>query len=114
MSEIEEFDEKLEEPVLSAEETLEAEIAEQTDAEQVRVHSLTEPGTPMKYIVYRSKKLNKQVVSTPEYFALTDGVGKDKQIIGLQRWGEKKAIQNYGVENKLDKCTVIGERKRGE
>ena len=106
--------EEINEPVLSAEETLEAQIAEQTDAEQVRVHSLTECGTPMKYIVYRSKALNKQVVSTPEYFALTDGAGKNKKTIGLQRWGEKKAIQNYGAENKIDKCAVIGERKRGE
>ena len=104
------IEETLMEPELSAEETLEAQIAEQTDAEQVRVHSLTEPGTPMKYIVYRSKALNKQVLKVPQYFALTD----DKAIIGLQRWGETATIQNYGVENKIDKCTVIGERKRGE
>jgi hypothetical protein len=104
----------IEEIKLSAEETLEAQIAEQTDAEQVRVHSLTEPGTPMKYIVYRSKALNKQVLKVPQYFALTDGAGKDKAIVGLQRWGETATIQNYGVENKIDKCVVIGERKRGE
>ena len=102
------------EPEPTPEELLEQQINEQKDGEQVRVHSLDEPGTPMKYIVYRSKVLNKQLLKTPEYFALTDGEGKDKAIIGLQRWGETKAIQNYGVENKIDKCKVIGERKRGE
>ena len=108
------LDEEIKEPEPTPEELLEQQINEQKDGEQVRVHSLDEPGTPMKYIVYRSKALNKQLLKTPEYFALTDGVGKAKKVIGMQRWGETATIQNYGVENKLDKCVVIGERKRGE
>ncbi len=99
---------------LSPEEEAEREISEQDDAEQVRVHSLNEPGTPQKYLIIRSKDLDKQVLRKPEYFLLTDGKGRDKRTIGYQRWAETKEIQKFGTENKIEQCVVIGERKRGE
>ncbi len=107
-------DEPIEEEKLSAEDELEQQISKQGDAEQVRVHSLNEPGTPQKYLIIRSKDLDKQVFRLPQYFALTDGKGRSKKTIGYQRWGETKEIQKYGTENKIDCCVVIGERKRGE
>ena len=101
--------EEILEPELSAEEKTLQDIQEAGDGEQVRVHSLTDPGTPQKYIVYRSEKLNKQVVVQHEYHELKD----DKEVIGYLRKGDTKTIQDYGIENKLD-LHVTGEQERGE
>ena len=101
--------EEILEPELSAEEKTLQDIQEAGDGEQVRVHSLTDPGTPQKYIVYKSEKLNKQVLVRTEYHALKD----EDEIIGYLRKGDTKTVQDYGIENKLD-LHVTGEQERGE
>ena len=99
------------EPVLSAEEHAIQDIETADDAEQVRVHSIADHGTPMKYMVVRSEKQDKQVLIQQEYFALKEKGKPD--IIGYLRKGDRKTIQPFGTENKLD-LRVIGEQGRGE
>ena len=103
--------EEILEPELSAEEKTLQDIQEAGDGEQVRVHSLTDPGTPQKYIVYKSEKLNKQVLVRTEYHVLKEQ--KKDEVIGYLRKGDTKTVQDYGIENKLD-LHVTGEQERGE
>ena len=102
--------EEIKEPELSLEEAKEQELSVKDDAEQVRVHSLNLPGTPLKYMIIRSSKDSKEVIKIPQYYALKD---KD-EIIGYQRWGEEKIIQDRGSLVSVDEPVIIGERERGE
>ena len=97
---------------LTEEEQALQDIEQAGDGEQVRVHSLTDPGTPQKYIIYKSEKANKQVLVQQEYHALKEK-GKSDQIIGYLRKGDTKTIQTYGTDNKLA-LNVKGEQRRGE
>lgn len=96
------------EPQLSPEESLEQQINDQPDAEQLRCYDLTLPGMPIKYIIVRSQGLNKQVVSIPKYYELQD----KGETVGYQRWEEEKQIQEYAVEQNIE-LQVIGKRERG-
>ena len=106
-----EFEEEMKEPEISVEEQQLQDIHEVDDGEQIRVHSLTDPGTPLKYMVVRSKKLDKQVLIKPQYHELKETDGES--VIGYLRKGDTKTIQDYGTENKLE-LDITGEQRRGE
>ena len=97
------------EPELTPAETKEQDIARERDAEQVRVHALSEHGTPMKYMIIRSTRVAEEVVKIPQYYELKDG----DDVIGYQRWGEDVIVQDRGTLIDAD-LNIVGERQRGE
>jgi hypothetical protein len=82
-------------------------IQQADDAVQVRYHLLSECGTPMVSVVYRSAKLGRQVVEQIQHHAVKDG----EKVIGYARQGSVLTAEDYGAEPEVA-LEVTGERAR--
>ena len=94
---------------LTPEEILRQEISEQDDAEQVRVYDLTLPGMPIKCVIERSTKLDRQLTRNKRYYELKDG----KETVGYQAWDDEIVIEDYG-KAPIKETVIVETRQRGE
>ena len=95
-------------PKPTQEELKEREIETEADAEQFRVYDLTKPGMPIKYLITRSKSMNEQVVTVPQYYEVVE----DGKVIGYQRWGDTKTITEY--KEVAQELVILGQRERNK
>ena len=102
------IDEILKEPKPTQEELREREVEAEIDSEQLRVYDLTKPGMPIKYLITRSKSMNEQVVTVPQYHEVVE----DGKVIGYQRWGDTKTITDCGEVNQ--ELVILGQRERNK
>ena len=100
--------EPIEEPESTQEELKEREIETEADAEQIRAYDLTRPGMPIKYLITRSKSMNEQVVTVPQYYEVVE----DGKVIGYQRWGDTKTITEY--KEVAQELVILGQRERNK
>ena len=99
----------IKEPESTQEELREKEIETEIDSEQIRAYDLTKPGMPIKYLITRSKSMNEQVVTVPQYYEVVE----DGKVIGYQRWGDySKTITNY--EELTQEFVILGQRERNK
>ena len=99
MAELKEpIEEEPKRPEPTEEELAKSEIMKADDGEQLRCQKLSEHGTPVAWIIYRSKKLDKQVLEVPEY----NEVKRDDELIGYARQGSTLTIQAYGEETETE------------
>jgi len=100
--------EPIKEPESTQEELKEREIETEANAEQLRVYDLTKPGMPIKYLITRSKSMNEQVVTVPQYYEVVE----DGKVIGYQRWGDTKTITEY--KEVAQELVILGQRERNK
>jgi len=100
--------EPIKEPEPTQEELKEREIETEADSEQLRVYDLTKPGMPIKYLITRSKSMNEQVVTVPQYYEVVE----DGKVIGYQRWGDTKTITEY--KEVAQELVILGQRERNK